>query len=206
MQLSEPYPEHNRILAGRVFDSHSKEFLSDQLITVCPRRGIIIDIRTLSSEEQTLLLHSDGDDVIDLRQQTVLPGFVDAHVHCEHARLFSKSVRQYNLPIRIVFLHPYSETSWEDQVTRETIIERTVRAVTHAKKTLLAGFTTVRQVSIIKKALLSLNNITVRDLGTEGAGDADITLRKCLSGADALIPGPRYFCANRALVTTGSYG
>jgi hypothetical protein len=45
-----------------------------------------------------------------------------------------------------------------------------------------------------------------RDLGTEGAGDADIVLRKCLSGANALIPGPRYFCANRAIVSTGSYG
>lgn len=45
-----------------------------------------------------------------------------------------------------------------------------------------------------------------RDLGTEGAGDADIALRNCLSGANALIPGPRYFCANRAIVSTGSYG
>jgi len=44
------------------------------------------------------------------------------------------------------------------------------------------------------------------DLGTEGAGDADIALRKCLSGPNALIPGPRYFCATRAIAPTGSYG
>jgi len=47
---------------------------------------------------------------------------------------------------------------------------------------------------------------SVRDLGTEGAGDADIALRSCLSGPNPIIPGPRYFCANRAIVTTGSYG
>lgn len=48
--------------------------------------------------------------------------------------------------------------------------------------------------------------LNCRDLGTEGAEDADIALRKCISGKEALIPGPRYFCANRAIVSTGSYG
>jgi len=46
---------------------------------------------------------------------------------------------------------------------------------------------------------------TVRDLGTEGAGDADVSLRDCISGKH-LIPGPRYYIANRALVSSGSYG
>ena len=45
-----------------------------------------------------------------------------------------------------------------------------------------------------------------RDLGTEGAFDSDIGLRKCLSGRNALIPGPRYYCVTRALISTGSYG
>lgn len=45
-----------------------------------------------------------------------------------------------------------------------------------------------------------------RDLGTEGALDADIGLRKCLAGQHPMIPGPRYYCATRAIVTTGSYG
>jgi len=87
-----------------------------------------------------------------------------------------------------VFLHPYSETSWEDQVTRESLAERTIRATVHARKTLMAGYT------------------AVRDLGTEGAEDADISLRESLSGPSPIIPGPRYFTANRAIVATGSYG
>jgi len=87
-----------------------------------------------------------------------------------------------------LFLHQYSEKSWQDQLTQESLAERTVRATVHARKTLLAGFT------------------TVRDLGTEGAFDSDIGLRKCLSGRNALIPGPRYYCSTRALISTGSYG
>lgn len=45
-----------------------------------------------------------------------------------------------------------------------------------------------------------------RDLGTEGAFDADIGLRKCLAGKEAIIPGPRYYCATRAIISTGAYG
>lgn len=76
------------ILAGRFFDSYSKQFVTNQLITTCPHRGIITDIRNISPQEQISLLSSGGGNVIDLRQQTVLPGFVDTHVHCEHAQLF----------------------------------------------------------------------------------------------------------------------
>lgn len=46
----------------------------------------------------------------------------------------------------IVFLHSYAETSWENQVNKESLVERTVRATVHAKRTLMAGFTTVRSV------------------------------------------------------------
>lgn len=85
-------------------------------------------------------------------------------------------------------------------------MERSIRATVHAKKTLLAGFTTVRCViSGCSYHSISFQTIN-RDLGTEGAADADITLRQCLSGRNAIIPGPRYFCANRAIVATGSYG
>ncbi|EJD03492.1 uncharacterized protein FOMMEDRAFT_166890 [Fomitiporia mediterranea MF3/22] len=145
----------------------SLDFLYNQIITIDRASGLICDVRhfgELPDLESTV----QAGNVVDLRRVTVLPGFVDAHVH--------------------LFLHPYSETSWDDQLTKEPLVERTIRAVAHARETLLAGFT------------------TVRDLGTEGAGDADISLRRCLSGPDALAPGPRYFCANRALVPTGSYG
>ncbi|KAL0952144.1 hypothetical protein HGRIS_008762 [Hohenbuehelia grisea] len=155
------------IYAGKLFDSVTGSILSNQVIIVNRTTGRIIRVRpfTLANEPETLV-GASGVEIVDLRHLLVVPGFVDVHVH--------------------LFLHPYSETSWDDQLTLETLVERTVRATNHARQTLLAGFT------------------TVRDLGTEGAGDADVSLRKCIN--DGLIPGPRYFCANRAIVSTGSYG
>jgi imidazolonepropionase-like amidohydrolase len=85
-----------------------------------------------------------------------------------------------------LFLHPYNEVSWDDQVLTESRAERTARAVTHAKATLLAGFT------------------TVRDLCTEGAGYDDVGLKVAIE--KGVIPGPRMLCATRAIVATGSYG
>ncbi|KAI0053416.1 hypothetical protein FA95DRAFT_1579522 [Auriscalpium vulgare] len=159
-----------KIYAGKLFDSESREFLLRRVITVSEDSGLIVDVDSYDAvevEAAAARIFADAK-FFDLRAQTVLPGFVDAHVH--------------------FFLHPYSETSWEDQNTKEHIAERAVRATVHAKRTLLAGFT------------------SVRDLGTEGAADADIALRKCISGPAPIIPGPRYFCATRAIVSTGSYG
>lgn len=64
----------------------------------------------------------------------------------------------------------------------------------------------MRWIDLEVRTPTQLTIFTHRDLGTEGAEDADISLRKCLSGPNPLIPGPRYFCANRAIVCTGSYG
>ncbi|KAJ7489117.1 hypothetical protein FB451DRAFT_1024217 [Mycena latifolia] len=157
----------SRILAGQLFDPCLLQLVPNQLITVSRKSGLVLDVCTFSpaTVSQTLL---DDPDTVDLRHLTVVPGFVDAHVH--------------------FFLHSYAETSWADQVTKESLAERTIRATVHARKTLMAGYT------------------SVRDLGTEGAEDADIALRKCLSGPNPIIPGPRYFTANRAIVSTGSYG
>ena len=85
-----------------------------------------------------------------------------------------------------LLLHPYDETPWDDQVLKEPLELRTIRGVLAARTTLEAGFT------------------TVRDLGTEGAGFADVALRNAI--ASGLIPGPRVFTSTRALVATGSYG
>ncbi|KAG9125888.1 hypothetical protein FRC07_005746 [Ceratobasidium sp. 392] len=151
------------IRTDNYFDSYRAEFVQgNHDIVIDTTTGLILDIQKSAKETQL------PDNGIDLRGLTVLPGFVDTHVH--------------------FFLHSYHETSWEDQTTRESLAERTVRAVAHARTTLLAGFT------------------AVRDLGTEGAGDADIHLRSCISAPLSLIPGPRYFCASRAIVSTGSYG
>jgi imidazolonepropionase-like amidohydrolase len=84
-----------------------------------------------------------------------------------------------------LFLHPYNETSWNDQVLREPLALRTARAVNHARATLMAGFT------------------TVRDLGTEGAGYADVGLKQAID--QGIVPGPRMLVTTRAMLVTGSY-
>jgi imidazolonepropionase-like amidohydrolase len=85
-----------------------------------------------------------------------------------------------------LLLHPYNEATWNDQVLREPLAYRVARAVTHAERTLMAGVT------------------TFRDLGTEGAGYADVGLRAAID--DGVIPGPRLLVAGPAIVATGSYG
>ena len=84
-----------------------------------------------------------------------------------------------------ILLHAYSETSWTDQVSREGLALRVARATNHLRATLQAGFT------------------TVRDLGTEGAGYADVELKQAVN--QGIIPGPRILASTRAIVATGSY-
>ncbi|MFN2438943.1 MAG: amidohydrolase family protein [Chitinophagaceae bacterium] len=103
--------------------------------------------------------------IIELKGSTLLPGLIEGHSH--------------------LFLHPYNEVSWNDQVLKESRAERTARAVNHAKATLMAGFT------------------TVRDLGTEGAMYDDVGLKIAIE--KGLIPGPRMIVATRAIVAKGSY-
>jgi imidazolonepropionase-like amidohydrolase len=85
-----------------------------------------------------------------------------------------------------LFLHPYNETLWDDQVLHESLALRTARAVVQAERTLDAGFT------------------TERDLGTEGAGFADIGLRQAID--QGIVPGPRLLVATKAIVARGAYG
>jgi imidazolonepropionase-like amidohydrolase len=84
-----------------------------------------------------------------------------------------------------VLLHPYDEALWDDQVLKESLALRVCRATNHLKSTLLSGFT------------------TIRDLGTEGAGYADVGLKQAV--AQGIIPGPRMLVVTRAIVATGSY-
>jgi len=85
-----------------------------------------------------------------------------------------------------LLLHPYNEATWNDQVLKESVAYRVARAVTHAERTLMAGVT------------------TVRDLGSEGAGYADVGLKRAID--DGVVPGPRMLVAGPAMVATGSYG
>jgi imidazolonepropionase-like amidohydrolase len=127
--IVETKPIH--VLAGKLFDSVHAEFLSNQLIIVSQYTGRITSVKHYQGHE-----HVD----INLSHLTVLPGFVDAHVHCTFFNVTNLGDPDCNL----VFLHSYGEASWTDQLTKESLVERTVRATNHARDTLMAGFTTVR--------------------------------------------------------------
>ncbi|HCZ36781.1 MAG TPA: amidohydrolase [Cytophagales bacterium] len=103
---------------------------------------------------------------INFTNSTLTPGLIEGHSH--------------------LLLYPYNITDWDTQVLKETDTYRTARATVHAKNTLMAGFT------------------TARDLGTEGAGYADVGLKRAIN--EGIIPGPRLLVAGRAIVSTGSYG
>ena len=107
-----------------------------------------------------------GTSVITLPGTTLMPGLIDAHSH--------------------IYLHPYNEAAWNDQVMKETLAYRTVAAVIYCKDTLLAGFT------------------SLRDLGTEGAEYADVSVQKAIN--EGRIPGPRLQVATKAIVASASYG
>lgn len=111
-------------------------------------------------------LDASGASIIDLPGTTLLPGLIESHSH--------------------VLLHPYNETTWNDQVLKESAGLRVARATNHLRATLQAGFT------------------TIRDLGTEGAGYADVELKEAVE--QGIIPGPRMLASTRAIVATGSYG
>ncbi|MEO7393694.1 MAG: amidohydrolase family protein, partial [Chitinophagaceae bacterium] len=112
--------------------------------------GWVVLIKNETIEEAGIMEFKlpSGTQVIELKGCTLLPGLIEGHSH--------------------LFLHPYNETSWDDQVLKESRAERTARAVNHAKATLSAGFT------------------TVRDLGTEGAIYDDVGLKKAIE--KKLIP------------------
>src|SRR5437762_2998676 len=144
---------------AHVFDGQSTELHDGWVVLV---RGEKIEAAGRASEGK---IPADAK-VIELPGMTLMPGLIDAHSH--------------------VLLHPYSETIWNDQVAREALSLRVARATNHLRNTLLAGFT------------------TIRDLGTEGAGYADVGLKQSVQ--QGIIPGPRMIVATRAIVATGSYG
>ena len=144
---------------ARVFDGENTELHNGWVVLV---RGQKIEFAGPVNE----LRIPTGTKVIELPNLTLMPGLIEAHSH--------------------VLLHPYSETVWNDQVAHESLSLRVARATNHLRNTLLAGFT------------------TIRDLGTEGAGYADVGLKQAVE--QGIIPGPRMLVATRAIVATGSYG
>ncbi len=141
--------------AARVFDGEAMH------------EGWVVRVRgnRIESAGPAASVSSAGAKVVDLGSLTLLPGLVEGHSH--------------------ILLHPYNETQWNDQVSKEGLALRVARATNHLRATLLAGFT------------------TVRDLGTEGAAYSDVELKQAVS--QGIIPGPRVLASTRAIVATGSY-
>lgn len=131
-----------RILAGKLYDPYEEKLISNQVITVSKDSGLILSVKFFVDAD----LAGGDDDIIDLRHLTVLAGFVDAHVHRECSISLYPVSRAEST--HAVFLHSYEETSADDQQTKESLAERTIRATVHARKTLMAGYTTVRCASV----------------------------------------------------------
>jgi len=137
---------------GKIVDTKSGKTLSKKTIVVSGNK--IVSIRN------GFVSGNKDDKTIDLRRKTVLPGFIDMHVHIE------------------------SESNPKTYLDRFTLNEADIafRSTVNAKKTLLAGFT------------------AVRDLGGTGV---NISLRNAIDGG--LVDGPRIFTAGKSLATTGGH-
>ena len=144
---------------ARVFDAEDGKTHEDWVVLVKGDR-----IAAVGPKAQVAI--PAGTKTIELPGMTLLPGLMDIHSH--------------------IFLHPYNETLWNDQVLKEPLAYRTIEAAIHCEQTLMAGFT------------------LLRDLGTEGAGYADISVQRAIR--EGLIPGPRLLVATLAIVATASYG
>ncbi len=145
------------LTASRVFDGEKIH----EGWAVLVKGSKIVSVGPLSSMDVP-----SGTVKINYPNATITPGLIEGHSH--------------------LLLYPYNITDWDTQVLKETDNYRTARATVHAKNTLMAGFT------------------TARDLGTEGAGYADVALKRAIN--ENIIPGPRLLVAGRAIVTTGSSG
>jgi len=142
------------IHAGRLIDAVSDRVQEGVTVTV--------DGNTIVSVEQGYRQPASSDKVIDLRNATLMPGLMDMHVHITSEYRRSSELDGFkDEPADIAF-----------------------ESVQYAERTLLAGFT------------------TVRDLG--GDFNTNIALRKAISAGR--VKGPRVFTAGRTIATTGGHG
>ena len=132
-----------------------------------PERGwvVLVEGNRIAAVGPAATIPATGAERIELSGTTLIPGLIEGHAH--------------------LFLHPYNEALWDDQVLEEPAGFRMAAAVAQALATLRAGVT------------------TVRDLGSEGAGNFDVQLKLAIDRG--LVPGPRIITTTRAIVATGSY-
>jgi imidazolonepropionase-like amidohydrolase len=158
--------------AGGAIESRTVLLVPDAVwdgVADAPQRGVVVLIRGTRIEAVgpagRVAAPTDAER-IELPGTTLIPGLIEGHSH--------------------LFLHPYNEALWDDQVLKEPVGLRMARAVASADATLRAGIT------------------TERDLGTEGAGNFDVQLKRAID--QGVVPGPRLITVTRAIVATGSYG
>ncbi|OAN62309.1 metal-dependent hydrolase family protein [Sphingomonas sp. TDK1] len=153
----QPQPAAMLLKPAGVFDAVDGEVHPGWQVLVRGERIVAVG-PNLAAPADTIVIPLEGD--------TLMPGMIEGHAH--------------------LFLHPYNEASWDDQVLHEPVALRTARAVAQARATLHAGFT------------------SLRDLGTEGAGYADVGLKAAID--QGIVEGPRLQVATRAIVALGAYG
>ncbi len=147
------FAQKTLIHCGSLIDGKNKEILSQVTI--------VVEANKIVSVDKGFTKAGKDDKIVDLSKKTVMPGLIDMHVHME------------------------SETSKDALVKRFTQNEADVafQSTVYAKKTLMAGFT------------------TVRDCGGSGV---NISLRNAINSG--IIVGPRIFAAGKGVATTGGHG
>ncbi len=143
------------IHAGALVDVEAGEVLGEHTI--------VVEGETIAAVEEGFAGVENGDTLIDLSAHTVLPGLMDMHVHLTSQQAGAAS-----------YLERFQQTP----------ADATVKALIYARRTLLAGFTTVRDVG--------------------GETTAILAVRDAINRGD--MPGPRIFAATAALATTGGHG
>jgi imidazolonepropionase-like amidohydrolase len=153
-------PKRVLIRAGHLIDGLSDGPRGDQGIMVQGDRIVAVGAYA------ELASRSEGAEQIDLSAMTVLPGLIDDHTH-------------------VLLQGDVTAADYDEQLLKESIPYRTIRATAAARTALMNGFT------------------TIRDLETEGAMYADVDLKTAI--ARGIVPGPRMFVATRAFSATGMY-
>ena len=161
-QAAPPVGPSQRVLihAGRLIDGIADTPRADQGIVI--EGGRIVAVGPYAA----VAAQAAGAEQIDLSGMTVLPGLIDNHTH-------------------VLLQGDITAADYDEQLLRESIPYRTIRATVAARTALMDGFT------------------TIRDLETEGAMYADVDLKTAI--ARGVIPGPRMFVATRAFSATGMY-